>query len=81
MTALNCENVVKMDDEKMKPLLIFQLSDRMSNEEKHMTANMIREGIRNGALVVDGKVTIISFDERGNMNFCSRRDLINGGDI
>ena len=62
-----------MADKKINPLLIFQLSDRMSDEEKYITTERICDGIRNGALIVDNKVTILSFEENGNMNYCTQK--------
>ena len=55
----------------MKPMLIFQFSDDMNNEEKLITANAIKDGFNKGSLIIDSRICILSFDENGKMNYCT----------
>lgn len=60
----------------MNPLLIFQLSDDMNNEEKLITANAIKDGFKKGSLIVDSRVCVLSFDKNGDMNYCTPKYAI-----
>ena len=57
----------------MKPLLIFQLPQGMNQEEMKSAADIICDGIKNGALILNPDITLLSFDADGNMNFNSRQ--------
>lgn len=58
----------------MKPLLIFQLDGSMKDTKMQKLANVIENGINYGNLIVDSSVTILSFDENGHMNYCTRHE-------
>lgn len=58
----------------MKPMIIFQLNDTMQDSKMQEMAKIIAEGFREGSLIVDNSVTILSFDENGNMNYCTRHE-------
>ena len=53
----------------MKPLLIFQLRESMTVERARTLAEIIKDGIDNGCLIIDNSVTILSVDKDGNMDY------------
>lgn len=57
----------------MKPLLIFQLPKDADKTEREILCKTINEGIEKGALILDSRIIILSFDEDGNMNYCTGR--------
>ena len=59
----------------MKPLLIFQLPRRVSDPEMRQLMRTIEKGIENGALIIDSSVTVISFDQEGNMDYCTQQEV------
>ena len=59
----------------MKPLLIFQLPRKASDPEMRHLMRTIEEGIEKGALIIDSSVTVISFDQDGNMDYCTQQEV------
>lgn len=57
----------------MKPMLIFQLPYDARKDEKDYLIKTIRAGFEEGCLIIDDKVTVLSFDSEGNMNYCTQR--------
>lgn len=68
----SCSMIGKEND-LMKPLLIFQLPKDANQTEREILCNIISDGIEKGALILDSRITILSFDEDGNMNYCTGR--------
>jgi len=56
----------------LKPLLIFQLSE-FDDAYKAEITETIEKGVREGCLIVDSRIAVLSFDENGKMNYCSPR--------
>lgn len=56
----------------MKPMLIFQLPEGYSNEEKWEAIRTIENGFVKGSLILDSKIKLLSFDKDGNLNYCTR---------
>lgn len=53
----------------VKPLIIFQLRESMPAERVEALAEIIKDGINNGYLIIDNSVTIFSFDKDGNLEY------------
>lgn len=58
----------------MKPLIIFQLHESMPAERVEALAEIIKDGINNGYLIIDNSVTIFSFDKDGNLEYVTPRE-------
>lgn len=55
-------------------MLIFQLPITANEEERNRLTKTIDEAFKTGCLIVDGRVTILSFDADGNMNYCTKSE-------
>ena len=58
----------------MKPMLIFQLPITANEKERNRLIKTIEEAFETGCLIIDGSVTILSFDADGNMNYCTKSE-------
>ena len=58
----------------MKPLIIFQIRESMTAERVEALANIIKDGINNGYLIIDNSVNIFSFNKDGNLEYVTPRE-------
>ena len=57
-------------------MLIFQLPDDYNDKEKIEVIRIIEDGMGKGSLILDSKITILSFDENGKMNYCTPKYVV-----
>ena len=58
----------------MTPLIIVKLKIRLSNKDRAALMAEIAEGIRSGALLLEGDCEIIAFDSEGRLTYPIQED-------
>ena len=67
-------NIKEESDIFVKPLIIFQIRESMTAERVEALAEIIKDGINNGCLIIDNSVNILSFDKDGNLVYVTPRE-------
>lgn len=52
---------------KVKPLIILQGNETLKSEELQQLANAATKAFTDGCLIIDSRVNIIAFDDRGRL--------------
>ena len=58
----------------MTPLLIVKINGRRPPDQLARDMETIAEGIKKGCLVLSGDCEVISFDDRGRLNYPIKRE-------